>query len=375
MNFRKVRAAAVLATMTSSLLAPAAAWAASAPAQPGTVRPEEKVVAQPGTSRAAESNEADDNKPAGKQPEVSAVDKTPKTDSTMEKTPTEPVVAAEAAKPAAAATIVDSSPAPVASQSQVAISPATAQAQVEESHASAIAVSLADKATETTADTSVRDSAAEDTVAEEAPSVRTEQADEAAAYELASVIAEDGDVREKARSEHDKVAVRGDDLDVAAADQADGGADDPQPDPGTDSDHAPVTNVSAVTSVSAGAALAAEPGTVSVGFETSAAGLEVTVGSQPTGAATTNETTIGVAGNTVTFRDNTQTASVVVPELPSEITTAVDQAVKAVDPSDVIGAVNASGQDAVQQALSAAPDGSQTVVTPIGQLSGWFEAK
>ena len=68
MNFRKVRAAAVLATMTSSLLAPAAAWAASAPAQPGTVRPEEKVVAQPGTSRAAESNEADDNKPAGKQP-------------------------------------------------------------------------------------------------------------------------------------------------------------------------------------------------------------------------------------------------------------------------------------------------------------------
>lgn len=369
MNFRKVRAAAVLATMTSSLLAPAAGWAASAPAQPGTVRPEEKVVAQPGTSRAAESNKADDNKPAGKQTEVAAVDKTPKTDSTAEKTPTEPVVAAEAAKPAAAATIVDSSPAPVASQSQVAISPATVQAQVEENPASAIAVSLADKATETTADTSVRDSAAADTVAEEAPSVRTEQADEAAAYELASVIAEDGDVREKARSEHDKVAVRGDDLDVAAADQADGGADDPQPDPDTDSDHAPVTNVSA------GAALATEPGTGSVGFEASAAGLEVTVGSQPTGAATTNEATIGVAGNTVTFRDNTQTASFVVPELPSEITTAVDQAVKAVDPSDVIGAVNASVQDAVQQALSAAPDGSQTVGTPIGQLSGWFEAK
>ncbi|AHI22049.1 hypothetical protein [Corynebacterium vitaeruminis] len=357
MNNRGVRAGVLLATLASSLLSPAMAWAAEAPAQPGTVRPDKQAVAQPGTTKTVTTGT------------------TAEKDSEATKEPTEDKESTKDTKPAVAEKDSEQAGAP-ATKPATNVTPAVASSPATASQSTTKTPMQADKATVSETTTSVRDEVASPSVEVETPSVRTEHADEVAAYELATVIDQDGDVRQEVQDKHTPDAVRGDDSDLTLADVPDVDGDGPDPDPGTDPAAAP-----GITSVSTGASIDTAQGTGAISFESTLEQTVVNVSGQPVGDAPAAELSVTVAGQNVTVNNGGVETSFVAPVIPVEVTDAVNQAVESVVPADVLDSVNAAVNQAnadfnqaVQDTLAQTPDGQNATDTPLGQVTTWFEA-
>lgn len=370
MNNRGVRAGVLLATLASSLLSPAMAWAAEAPAQPGTVRPDKQAVAQPGTTKTVTTGTtAEKDSEATKEPtedKESTKDTKPVADEKASTKDTKPAVAEKDSEQAEAA----------ATKPATNVTPAVASSPATASQSTTKTPTQADKATVSETTTSVRDEVASPVVEVETPSVRTEHADEVAAYELATVIDQDGDVRQEVQDKHTPDVVRGDDSDLTLADVPDVDGDGPDPDPGTDPAAAP-----GITSVSTGASIDTAQGTGAISFESTLEQTVVNVSGQPVGDAPAAELSVTVAGQNVTVNNGGVETSFVAPVIPVEVTDAVNQAVESVVPADVLDSVNAAVNQAnadfnqaVQDTLAQTPDGQNATDTPLGQVTTWFEA-
>ncbi|MGP5496415.1 hypothetical protein [Corynebacterium flavescens] len=362
MKNRGVKAGILLATMASSLITPAMAWAAHSPAQPGTVRPAKQAVAQPGTSKTVTtaskdtvaSAPASDSKESTKEVTKPVVE---------EKSTDKPIVEAPVDKPS-----TNVSHAVVSAPASAAVSQPTPKTPTQ-----------AERATVSEETTSVREEVASPVREEvETPSVRTEHADDVAAYELATVIDRDGDVRQEVRDKPTPDAIRGDDtdLDLAEVPDLDGDGPDPEPgDPATD----PVTQV--ITSVEAGASIDTAQGSGSISVESTPEQTVVNVSGQPVGETPAAELSVTVAGNNVTVNNAGTETTFAAPVIPTEAANAATQAVESVVPADVLNTINAGinqanaeVNQAVQNALAQTPDGTNATQTPLGQVTTWFEA-
>lgn len=426
--YKRVRAALAVA-VASSLALPGFAVADEKPAQPGTVRPSEKAQAQPGTSKkdapAKEPKKQEEPaKPAPvAQPEVKPAPKpapAPAPAPTQAQPapvpqPTNAPASKPAPAPAAPVAVSDqaaSAPAPV-SQASPAVRtqpvsntrPVSNTAPVVKDSTTAVngtngqafqGESMADKATETVASKPVRESvAASENAVEETKPVRTAQADEAARYELAAAIDEDGDVREQAVKDEPAVTREGDNEGLAPVDAPeDDGDDDTDDGQGQTTEQVEVTPVSQdgaagaaapvvedaphaeVTEVAAGAAVDTSAGTASVAVEASQSATEFSATSQQAGAesateytavydATTHSVGVDVAGTQF---------EVAVPEAPVEVTAAVEQFV----PNEVAEVVDqsiAQAEQAVAAHVASLPTGEQVTDTAVGQVSTWLNVK
>ncbi|WP_155994110.1 hypothetical protein [Corynebacterium vitaeruminis] len=359
MKNRGVKAGILLATMASSLLTPAMAWAAHSPAQPGTVRPDKQAVAQPGTTKTATTASKDTvaSAPASDSNESTKEVTKPVV---QEKSTDKPIAEAPVDKPS-----TNVSHAVVSAPASAAVSQPTPKTPTQ-----------AEQATVSEETTSVREEVASPVAEVETPSVRTEHADDVAAYELATVIDRDGDVRQEVQDKHTPDAVRGDDSDLTLADVPDVDGDGPDPDPGTDPAAAP-----GITSVSTGASIDTAQGTGAISFESTLEQTVVNVSGQPVGDAPAAELSVTVAGQNVTVNNGGVETSFVAPVIPVEVTDAVNQAVESVVPADVLDSVNAAVNQAnadfnqaVQDTLAQTPDGQNATDTPLGQVTTWFEA-
>ena len=86
MNDKKQIRAALAIAVSSTLLIPGYVLAAEKPAQPGTVRPADKAVAQPGTDKQARSENKDaDAKPSTAQPGTDKPSQKPAVENTAPK--------------------------------------------------------------------------------------------------------------------------------------------------------------------------------------------------------------------------------------------------------------------------------------------------
>ena len=290
MNVKKQVRAALAVAVSSTLLIPGYVLAAEKPAQPGTVRPADKVVAQPGTDKQARSeSKAADTKPSTAQPGTDKPSQKPTAENTAPKpqTPAQPSVADKPDTPAPQApaqpsgedkpvtpapsqTVVQqpSAPAPTPNYSDVSDQntvPAVAQqpAQPAQSEQATGGQTMAEQATETTASQSVRDSANGTVEEEETQPVRTTQADERARFELASAVERDGDVRQDA-TEEEKAVTREDEKPNLAPVQA------PDGEPDNDGDTTPQPNTDVLNqTISAGASVAGAAGNTAVEFDAS----------------------------------------------------------------------------------------------------------
>lgn len=423
-SYKRVRAALAVA-VASSLALPGFAVADEKPAQPGTVRPSEKAQAQPGTSKkdapAKEPKKQEEPaKPAPvAQPEVKPA---PKPAPAPAPAPTQAQPApkpAPVAQPAPAAPVVVSdqasvtAPAPVSQPSNAAqtqpvsnttpvVKDTTSGARDSAAQASggtgqaSQGESMADKATETAASKSVRDSAAApQSGEEETKPVRTAQADEAARYELVAAIDEDGDVRKQAAKDEPAVTREGDEEGLAPVDAPDDDGDDDTDDgQGQTTEQVEVTPVSQdgaagaaapvvedappaeVTEVAAGAAVDTSAGTASVAVEASQSATEFSATSQQAGAASATEVTAAYDATTHSVGVDVAGTQfeVAVPEAPVEVTAAVEQFV----PNEVTEVVDqsiAQAEQAVAAHVASLPSGEQVTETAVGQVSTWLNVK
>lgn len=361
MKNRGVKAGILLATMASSLITPAMAWAAHSPAQPGTVRPAKQAGAQPGTSKTVTtaskdtvaSAPASDSKESTKEVTKPVV---------QEKSTDKPIVEAPVDKSS-----TNVSHAVVSAPASAAVSQPTPKTPTQ-----------AERATVSEETTSVREEVASPVAEVETPSVRTEHADDVAAYELATVIDRDGDVRQEVRDKPTPDAIRGDDTDLDLVEVPDLDGDGPDPEPGGDAVD-PVAP--AITSVEAGASIDTAQGAGSISVESTPEQTVVNVSGQPVGEAPAVELDVTVSGNTVTVNNAGTETTFAAPVIPTEAANAATQAVESVVPADVLNTINAGinqanaeVNQAVQNALAQTPDGSNATQTPLGQVTTWFEA-
>lgn len=426
-SYKRVRAALAVA-VASSLALPGFAVADEKPAQPGTVRPSEKAQAQPGTSKkdapAKEPKKQEEPaKPAPvAQPEVKPAPKpapapapaptqaqpAPKPAPVAQPAPAAPVVVSDQASVTAPAPVSQPSNAvqtqpvsnttPVVKDTASGVSDSTAQASGGTGQVSQ-GESMADKATETVASESVRDSAAApQSVVEETKPVRTAQADEAARYELAAAIDEDGDVRKQATKDEPAVTREGDDEGLAPVDAPDDDGDDnTDGEQGKNRAQAEVTPASQdtpvdpvapaspvvetppaaeVSEVAAGAAVDTSAGTASVAVEASQSATEFSVTSQQAGAESVAEVTAAYDATTHSVGVDVVGTQfeVAVPEAPVEVTAAVEQFV----PNEVAEVVDqsiAQAEQAVAAHVASLPTGEQVTDTAVGQVSTWLNVK
>lgn len=384
MNVKKQVRAALAVAVSSTLLIPGYVLAAEKPAQPGTVRPADKVVAQPGTDKQARGeSKAADAKPSTAQPGTDKPSQKPAAENTAPKsqTPAQPSVADKPDTPAPQApaqpsgedkpvtpapsqTVVQqpSAPAPTPNYSDVSDQntvPAVAQqpAQPAQSEQATGGQTLAEQATETTASQSVRDSANGTVEEEETQPVRTTQADERARFELASDIERDGDVRQDA-TEEEKAVTREDEKPNLAPVQA------PDGEPDNDGDTTPQPNTDVLNqTISAGASVAGAAGNTAVEFDASPVASTLSADSA---ASTVSATVDHVAKQVTVEAGNAEfqvQAPVAVEQIaPPQVSQAVDQAAK-------------QAQTAINSHLASLPNGEQVRDTAIGQVETWFQAK
>lgn len=384
MNVKKQVRAALAVAVSSTLLIPGYVLAAEKPAQPGTVRPADKVVAQPGTDKQARGeSKAADAKPSTAQPGTDKPSQKPAAENTAPKsqTPAQPSVADKPDTPAPQApaqpsgedkpvtpapsqTVVQqpSAPAPTPNYSDVSDQntvPAVAQqpAQPVQSEQATGGQTLAEQATETTASQSVRDSANGTVEEEETQPVRTTQADERARFELASDIERDGDVRQDA-TEEEKAVTREDEKPNLAPVQA------PDGEPDNDGDTTPQPNTDVLNqTISAGASVAGAAGNTAVEFDASPVASTLSADSA---ASTVSATVDHVAKQVTVEAGNAEfqvQAPVAVEQIaPPQVSQAVDQAAK-------------QAQTAINSHLASLPNGEQVRDTAIGQVETWFQAK
>ena len=384
MNVKKQVRAALAVAVSSTLLIPGYVLAAEKPAQPGTVRPADKVVAQPGTDKQARGeSKAADAKPSTAQPGTDKPSQKPAAENTAPKSqaPAQPSVADKPDTPAPQApaqpsgedkpvtpapsqTVVQqpSAPAPTPNYSDVSDQntvPAVAQqpAQPVQSEQATGGQTLAEQATETTASQSVRDSANGTVEEEETQPVRTTQADERARFELASDIERDGDVRQDA-TEEEKAVTREDEKPNLAPVQA------PDGEPDNDGDTTPQPNTDVLNqTISAGASVAGAAGNTAVEFDASPVASTLSADSA---ASTVSATVDHVAKQVTVEAGNAEfqvQAPVAVEQIaPPQVSQAVDQAAK-------------QAQTAINSHLASLPNGEQVRDTAIGQVETWFQAK
>lgn len=384
MNVKKQVRAALAVAVSSTLLIPGYVLAAEKPAQPGTVRPADKVVAQPGTDKQARGeSKAADAKPSTAQPGTDKPSQKPAAENTAPKSqaPAQPSVANKPDTPAPQApaqpsgedkpvtpapsqTVVQqpSAPAPTPNYSDVSDQntvPAVAQqpAQPVQSEQAAGGQTLAEQATETTASQSVRDSANGTVEEEETQPVRTTQADERARFELASAVERDGDVRQDA-TEEEKAVTREDEKPNLAPVQA------PDGEPDNDGDTTPQPNTDVLNqTISAGASVAGAAGNTAVEFDASPVASTLSADSA---ASTVSATVDHVAKQVTVEAGNAEfqvQAPVAVEQIaPPQVSQAVDQAAK-------------QAQTAINSHLASLPNGEQVRDTAIGQVETWFQAK
>ena len=371
MNVKKQVRAALAVAVSSTLLIPGYVLAAEKPAQPGTVRPADKVVAQPGTDKQARSeSKAADAKPSTAQPGTDKPSQKPAAENTAPKSqaPAQPSVADKPDTPAPQAPAQPSgedkpvTPAPTPNYSDVSDQntvPAVAQqpAQPVQSEQATGGQTLAEQATETTASQSVRDSANGTVEEEETQPVRTTQADERARFELASAVERDGDVRQDATKE-EKAVTREDEKPNLAPVQA------PDGEPDNDGDTAPQPNTDVLNqTISAGASVAGAAGNTAVEFDASPVASTLSADSA---ASTVSATVDHVAKQVTVEAGNAEfqvQAPVAVEQIaPPQVSQAVDQAAK-------------QAQTAINTHLASLPNGEQVRDTAIGQVETWFQAK
>ena len=384
MNVKKQVRAALAVAVSSTLLIPGYVLAAEKPAQPGTVRPADKVVAQPGTDKQARSErKAADAKPSTAQPGTDKPSQKPAAENTAPKsqTPAQPSVADKPDTPAPQAPAQPSgedkpvtpapsqnvaqqpsAPAPTPNYSDVSDQntvPAVAQqpAQPVQSEQATGGQTLAEQATETTASQSVRDSANGTVEEEETQPVRTTQADERARFELASAVERDGDVRQDATKE-EKAVTREDEKPNLAPVQA------PDGEPDNDGDTTPQPNTDVLNqTISAGASVAGAAGNTAVEFDASPVASTLSANSA---ASTVSATVDHVAKQVTVEAGNAEfqvQAPVAVEQIaPPQVSQAVDQAAK-------------QAQTAINTHLASLPNGEQVRDTAIGQVETWFQAK
>ena len=392
MNVKKQVRAALAVAVSSTLLIPGYVLAAEKPAQPGTVRPADKAVAQPGTDKQArsESNDAD-TKPSTAQPGTDKPSQKPTAENSAPKSqaPAQPSVADKPDTPAPQAPAQPSgedkpvtpapsqsvaqqpsAPAPTPNYSDVSDQntvPAVAQqpAQPVQSEQATGGQTMADQATEKTASQSVRDSANGTVEEEETQPVRTTQADEQARFELASDIERDGDVRQDATEEEKAVTREDEKPNLAPVEAPDGEPDndgDTTPQPNTDVAPQPNTDVLNQT-ISAGASVAGAAGNTAVEFDASPVASTLSANSE---ASTVSATVDHVAKQVTVEAGNAEfqvQAPVAVEQIvPPQVSQAVDQAAQ-------------QAQTAINSHLSSLPNGEQVRDTAIGQVETWFQAK
>lgn len=392
MNVKKQVRAALAVAVSSTLLIPGYVLAAEKPAQPGTVRPADKAVAQPGTDKQArsESNDAD-TKPSTAQPGTDKPSQKPTAENSAPKSqaPAQPSVADKPDTPAPQAPAQPSgedkpvtpapsqsvaqqpsAPAPTPNYSDVSDQntvPAVAQqpAQPVQSEQATGGQTMADQATEKTASQSVRDSANGTVEEEETQPVRTTQADEQARFELASDIERDGDVRQDATEEEKAVTREDEKPNLAPVEAPDGEPDndgDTTPQPNTDVAPQPNTDVLNQT-ISAGASVAGAAGNTAVEFDASPVASTLSANS----AASTVSATVDHVAKQVTVEAGNAEFQVQAPVaveqiVPPQVSQAVDQAAQ-------------QAQTAINSHLSSLPNGEQVRDTAIGQVETWFQAK
>ena len=398
MNDKKQIRAALAIAVSSTLLIPGYVLAAEKPAQPGTVRPADKAVAQPGTDKQARSENKDaDAKPSTAQPGTDKPSQKPAVENTAPKSqaPAQPSVpekpdtqASQApaqpsgedkpstGTPAQSIEQQPSAPAPtpnysdVSDQGTVAVA-AQQPSQPAQSEQTTGGQTMAEQATETTASESVRDSANGTEQEEETQPVRTTQADEQARFEVASAIERDGDVRQDA-TEEEKAVTREDETPSLAPVQA------PDGEPDNDSDPAPQSNTDALTpntdvlnsntdvlnqTISAGASVAGPAGNTAVEFDASPSESTLSANSANSAVSATVD---HVAKEVTVEAGNAELqvqAPVAVEQIaPPQVSQAVDQAAK-------------QAQTAINTHLASLPSGEQVRDTAIGQVETWFQAK
>lgn len=384
MNVKKQVRAALAVAVSSTLLIPGYVLAAEKPAQPGTVRPADKVVAQPGTDKQARGeSKAADAKPSTAQPGTDKPSQKPAAENTAPKSqtpaqpsasdkpdtpapqaPAQPSGEDKPVTPAPSQTVVQqpSAPAPTPNYSDVSDQntvPAVAQqpAQPVQSEQATGGQTLAEQATETTASQSVRDSANGTVEEEETQPVRTTQADERARFELASAVERDGDVRQDA-TEEEKAVTREDEKPNLAPVQA------PDGEPDNDGDTTPQPNTDVLNqTISAGASVAGAAGNTAVEFDASPVASTLSADSA---ASTVSATVDHVAKQVTVEAGNAEfqvQAPVAVEQIaPPQVSQAVDQAAK-------------QAQTAINTHLASLPNGEQVRDTAIGQVETWFQAK
>ena len=384
MNVKKQVRAALAVAVSSTLLIPGYVLAAEKPAQPGTVRPADKVVAQPGTDKQARGeSKAADAKPSTAQPGTDKPSQKPAAENTAPKSqtpaqpsasdkpdtpapqaPAQPSGEDKPVTPAPSQTVVQqpSAPAPTPNYSDVSDQntvPAVAQqpAQPVQSEQATGGQTLAEQATETTASQSVRDSANGTVEEEETQPVRTTQADERARFELASAVERDGDVRQDA-TEEEKAVTREDEKPNLAPVQA------PDGEPDNDGDTTPQPNTDVLNqTISAGASVAGAAGNTAVEFDASPVASTLSADSA---ASTVSATVDHVAKQVTVEAGNAEfqvQAPVAVEQIaPPQVSQAVDQAAK-------------QAQTAINSHLASLPNGEQVRDTAIGQVETWFQAK
>ena len=387
MNVKKQVRAALAVAVSSTLLIPGYVLAAEKPAQPGTVRPADKAVAQPGTDKQARSeNKGADAKPSTAQPGTDKPSQKPAAENTAPKSqaPAQPSVPEKPDTPASQAPAQPSgedkpspstptpaqrieqepsAPAPTPNYSDVSdqttVQVAAQQpAQPAQSEQTTGGRTLAEQATETTASQSVRDSAnGTDEQEEETQPVRTTQADKQARFELASAVERDGDVRQDATKE-EKAVTREDEKPNLAPVQA------PDGEPDNDSDPAPQPNTDALNqTISAGASVAGATGNTAVELDASPAASTLSANS----ANSAVSATVDHAAKQVTVEAGSAEFQVQAPVAveqiaPPQVAQAVDQAAK-------------QAQTAINTHLASLPSGEQVRDTAIGQVETWFQAK
>lgn len=392
MNVKKQVRAALAVAVSSTLLIPGYVLAAEKPAQPGTVRPADKAVAQPGTDKQARSENNDaDTKPSTAQPGTDKPSQKPTAENSAPKSqaPAQPSVADKPDTPAPQAPAQPSgedkpvtpapsqsvaqqpsAPAPTPNYSDVSDQntvPAVAQqpAQPVQSEQTTGGQTMADQATEKTASQSVRDSANGTVEEEETQPVRTTQADEQARFELASDIERDGDVRQDATEEEKAVTREDEKPNLAPVEAPDGEPDndgDTTPQPNTDVAPQPNTDVLNQT-ISAGASVAGAAGNTAVEFDASPVASTLSANS----AASTVSATVDHVAKQVTVEAGNAEFQVQAPVaveqiVPPQVSQAVDQAAQ-------------QAQTAINSHLSSLPNGEQVRDTAIGQVETWFQAK
>lgn len=392
MNVKKQVRAALAVAVSSTLLIPGYVLAAEKPAQPGTVRPADKAVAQPGTNKQARSEKSDaGTKPSTTQPGTGKPSQKPSQKPTAEnsapksQTPAQPSVAytpapqtpaqpsgeAKPVTPAPSQSVAQqpSAPAPTPNYSNVSDQntvPAVAQqpAQPAQSEQATGGQTMADQATEKTASQSVRDSANGTEKEEKTQPVRTTQADEQARFELASQVERDGDVRQDVTEEEKAITREDEKPNLAPVQAPDGEPDndgDTTPQPNTDVAPQPNTDVLNQT-ISAGASVAGAGGNTAVEFDASPAASTLRANS----ATSTVSATVDHVAKQVTVEAGNAEFQVQAPVaveqiVPPQVSQAVDQAAK-------------QAQTAINTHLASLPNGDQVRDTAIGQVETWFQA-